>query len=661
MFGRALGSRGRRQGGGRLGCSLRRWAEARAVFLIIVSSLASILVCAVAGSICYGAHAYPKVGNLFVAYMPTDYTPALSKWDVVGLTVVAQNYLPGMAETLRGLNPDIILIAYFPVGIIWANPDTTDPTIGPFWRKVQEGDWWLRDNRGNRLLYRDDYYFLNLSAKCPRDQSGQTLAEWVAQYVADHVMATGFWDGVILDAASGQISWVNNLPHLFEELPAGVDCDGDCLVDDRDSLDLWWKTGAETCLAILRREAGPSAIILPNGHNTFYQYANGGIRENFPNTPGGWEASMFGPYGYISACENYLDQPVNLTMIWCYWDDQQFDLFDAPTSASFDRFNRFTLASAMLGDGYYFLDGTHAGSLWWRDYYDLDVGTPLGAAYLDSLESPFDHLEHPVWRRDFTNADVVCNPYQQYLVLEDNTWLYPEDGVIRTTLLPGTVSISLNKRACERQFDRRQRGLAFEVTVTNPNTKAAQPYKWAELVGPQGTVASALPTIGLVGAQASDTLIVGLKVPSALPVGEYCLRVCAAGRDLVPVSVDTMYVAKVIEFEKEGKPVDDDNTTGYIHLEEDGLSIYPQPAFFSSQSALTMEVNELTSVEGFCSIKIYDVSGRLLDTVFEGRLEKGLVLAIGDDQGGVLSVPGVYFLQIETRDKTRTQKVVLLK
>jgi hypothetical protein len=74
-----------------------------------------------------------------------------------------------------------------------------------------------------------------------------------------------------------------------------------------------------------------------------------------------------------------------------------------------------------------------------------------------------------------------------------------------------------------------------------------------------------------------------------------------------------------------------------------------------------MEVNELTSVGDFCSIRIYDATGRLVDEVFEGKLERGLVLAIGDDEGGVPGVPGVYFLQIETRDKTRTQKIVLLR
>lgn len=661
MSDRKSGSRGRVPGGGRPGFSLKRWLDSRAMFLIVLSSLVSIFVCALAASQCYGVHAYPRVGNLFEVDVRTEYAPALSKWDVVGFTVTVQDRLPGMAGTLRSLNPDVVIVAYFPVGIIWSRPDTTNPTIGPFWRKVQECDWWLYDDRGHRLLYRDDYYFLNLTTKCPRDGSGRTMAEWIAQYVADQVMARGFWDGVILDAVSGQISWVNGATHLFEELPAGVDCDRDGVIDDPDSLDLWWKSGAETCLATLRREAGPSAIIIPNGNNKFYEYANGGVRENFPVLYGGWDASMFGPYGYITACESFLDQPMNLSMIWCYWNQEQFDLFNAPTSGSFDTFNRFTLASAMLGDGYYFLDGGRAGSLWWQDYYDLDVGAPVGPAYLDSIESSLDHLEHPVWRRDFTNATVLCNPYQQYVVLEDNTWLLPEDGLISTNSLPGAVGVSINKQACDRRFERGQRALMFEVTVTNPNLKAAQPYRWAELSGPQGRVASGLPSRCLIGAQDADTLTFGLRVPLSLPLGTYCAKVCVSGPDLVPVCVDTMYMVKVVDFEVNGKPVDDDDRTGYLHIEEDGLSIYPQPVLLSAQNTLRMDVNELTSVGDFCSIKIYDAAGRLVDTVFEGRLEKGLVLAIGDDGGDVLGVPGVYFLHLETRDKAMTQKIVLLK
>lgn len=661
MYDRRSGGQGETVGRMSQGAGLKRWLDSRAMFLIVLSSLVSILVCALAANLCYGEHSYPRIGNLFEAGVRMEYVPSLSKWDVVGLMASIQHIYPAMAGGLRSLNPDVVIVAYFPVGIIGSRTDPADSTLGPFWRKVEQYDWWLYDDRGNRLMFREDYYFLNLTTKCPRDGSGLTLAEWIAPYIARQVMATGFWDGVILDAMSEQISWVNGFPDLFDELPAGVDCDRDGLIDDPDSLDLWWKTGVDTCLVTLRREAGPSAILIPNGSNTFFEHANGRILEGFPVTNGGWQNSMFGDYGYMPGCESYLDQPMSLSMIWSYWVQEQFDLFNAPKSASFDMFNRFTLASAMLGDGYYFLDGGRAGSLWWRDYYDLDVGTPLGPAYLDSVESSLDGLEHPVWRRDFTNATVLCNPYQQYILLDDNTWLYPEDGLISTYSLPGTVGISFNKETCGRRFERDQRALYFEVTVTNPNPKAAQPYRWLELTGPRGKGASGLPSRCLVGAQDADTLTLGLRVPSSLPLGTYCARVLLSGPDRVPVCVDTMYVTKVLDFEVGGRPVDDDDRTGNTGLEENGLRIYPQPALVSATSTLRMDVNELTSVGELCSVKIYDAAGRLVHTAFEGRVEKDLVLAIGDDEGGAMVVPGVYFLRVETRDKTVTRKIVLLK
>jgi hypothetical protein len=84
----------------------------------------------------------------------------------------------------------------------------------------------------------------------------------------------------------------------------------------------------------------------------------------------------------------------------------------------------------------------------------------------------------------------------------------------------------------------------------------------------------------------------------------------------------------------------------------------------ASTRTLTLEVKELTSVEdgAGCSVKIYDATGRLVDTVFEGKLERGQALFIGENgKGGVPKVPGVYFLRVETRAKTITKKIVLLR
>ena len=614
------------------------------------------------GNLCYADHSYPRVGNLFEADVRPEYALALSKWDVVGLTASVQDLMPDLLVDLRTLNPEIKILAYLPAAFIWAVEDTTSPTLAGYWSKIRQTDWWLYDTSGNRVGRDGDLWYLNLTTKCRRDGSGEILAQWLARYIADEIMAGGLWNGVLLDGLGEDIRWLYNTPSFFRQLPAAVDCNRDGVADIPDSLYVWWKDGMEMFLSTLRSEAGASCIILPNGNNTMFQYANGAVRENFPRMHGDWQANMFSSFGYMTGCQRFLHEPLNATMMLCYWKYDNLDPFHDPSSGAFEQFMRFTLASALLGDGYYFMDGGVGGSLWWQDYYDLDLGDPIAPAYLDTIQSRVGGAMCPVWRREFENASVICNPWQQYVVLEDGTWIWPEDGLIRTHRLPGPLGVTLNQRASEREFDQRQRAVQFEIAISNPSVKAAQSHAWAEISDRGRVVASGMPCQVLAGASETDTVKMGLRVPSSLALGTYSLRVSVGGPDHVPMSADTMYITKVIDFEKGGKLIDDSNSKANANVEDDSPVIYPQPMVLSSNMTLTLEANQLTSLGGFCSIKIYDATGRLVRTVYEGKLEEGLDLGIGQNaRGGVPEVPGVYFLHVETREKTFTRKIVLLK
>ena len=582
-----------------------------------------------------------------------EYAQELSKWDVVGFTVSVQDQLPELVPTLRRLNPEIVAITYVPASFFWASLDAADPSAGPtvdqLEQKIRDCDWWLYDNRGNRVGEPGNLWFTNLSTKCPPDAEGKTLPEWLAEFIASEVLADGQWDGVFLDGTYEEINWLHNLPNFFETLPAAIDCDRNGVPDDPESLNVWWKGGLETLLATLRESAGSDVIIIPNGNNYMYQYANGGVRENFPHMNGGWQENMFAPYGYIPACNNFLHNPANVTMMVCYWKEAPDDLRDPGSTPSFERFNRFTLTSALLGDGYYFFDRGSGGSLWWRDYYDLDLGAPLGEAYLDTVTSRTDGLPYALWRRDFENALVLCNPFNQYVAFDDGKWLYPEDGRIKTYALPGPLGMTID-RSFEREFDHRARGISVNVIVANPHRFAAQACVWAELANGQATVVEGFPREIIVGAQRTDTIGVALRVPAALPLGTYRLKILLSGTDLLPVASDTVYVDRVINFEKEGKPIHDSDSKGY--------SIYPQPTLLSQPGRVTLELSRIASTGEMCSVSIYTVEGRLLCRIFKGRLEE-TSLVLGGDEGFPRS-PGVYFLEVETPAGSYTRKIVLL-
>lgn len=605
-----------------------------------------------------GAHAYPRVGNLFPKDAQPEYAAALSRWDIVGLDASIQDVVPEMIGEIRSLNPEVAVLAYFPVAFIWADYNPAVPVHRDFGAKMEDADWWLYDDEGHRIGEPGNLWYLNLTTKCPPDSSGEILAVWLANYVADVVVGSGVWDGVILDGMDQVIRWLNDFDQFFQDPPAAVDCDRDGVADHPDSLDAWWSGGAEAFLATLRAAVGPAVVIVPNGNNYFYQYANGGIRENFPKMHGGWQQNMFAPYGYIPMCQNYLQDPINATMVLCYYKEGTQDIFTQPTGSSVEKFMRFTLSSALLGDGYYFFDGGRGGSIWWQDHYDLDLGDPLGPCYLDSIESQMDHVRYPAWRREFQNGTVICNPYQNYLVLEDGTWLFPEDGSVRTHRLPGPLGLALRKAGCDREFNQRDRSVFYEALVVNGNSSAAQGYVWADLAaGGQTVVAGAAHEI-MVGVGDTDTLRFSLRVPASLPAGHYTLTVCAGGFDRVATDSDTINVTRIIEFDRNGQLVNDVNRTG---CGGDSLVIYPQPLRLSGTAVLSVAPADPAPAGGACSMKLYDAAGRLVRALYEGSLDDGVDLAIGEDALADHRSPGIYFLRIETRRTVITRKIVLLR
>ena len=593
-----------------------------------------------------------------------EYAQTFSKWDLVGFTANAQDHLPELLTTVRSLNPQIKILAYFPSAYIWAQHDTLSPTLVAFSDKLIQEDWWLYDNHGNRIGQEGNLWYLNLTTKCRRDGSGQTLGEWLGHYIASQVMGRGYWNGVILDGVDEDIRWLNGIPDFFLHPPAGIDCNRDGVADAPDSLYLWWKNGVEIFLTTLREHAGASCIILPNGNNAMYQLANGGIRENFPHMHGGWQENMFASYGYINNCRNYLNQPVNASLLLCYWPEGEADILAPPGTGSFQQFMRFTLTSALLGDGYYFLDHGSGGSVWWLDYYDLDLGNPIGEAFLDTVMNYADQSPCTIWRREFTNASIWCNPSEEWIGLEDGTWFWPEDGAIKVKSLPGRVDCAVRRQTLDREFGHRQRSVSVEVVVANPNAKAAMAYLWLDLLSPDGTLLIAgIPQERVIGLGRTDTLRTGLALRSTLDLGTYRLRVRVGGPGKTATDEDTVYIKKVVEFNRDGRTVNDENQHA-SNTGEDSLIVYPQPMLLAGTRTLTLEVKELTSGEegAGCSVKIYDATGRLVDTVFEGKLERGQALVIGENgKGGVPKVPGVYFLRVETRAKTITKKIVLLR
>jgi hypothetical protein len=621
---------------------------------ILKATLAILALVGVFGAFpCSGSHDYPRLINIYTYEIGQEECDALSQWDVVVLSTDVQHYAPEFLGELRAQNPDIKILAYFPAVFVWSETSGLRDTRAGYVDKVEQNDWWLYDNKGNPMGTEGYLWFTNFTCHCPVDGSGRRITEWLADYISDEIIATGYWDGVLIDGLFENPNWINDNDQFFIDPPAGIDSDRDGTIDDPEQVYGWWLASVEEFLSRLRQNIGYSHILIGNDKNYQSEYLNGGIRENFPNMHGDWSDNMFSEYGYITMSETWLDLPMNCTLMLCFYRNELNTTYEPHRTGTYERKLRFTLTSSLLGDGYYLLEGG-SGSFWWEDLYDVDYGEPLGPAYLDSIwAEQYSEYKH-VWVRDFANATVYCNPFDHWVVFGDGFWLRPEDGRVLTHSIPGSIGMNFDRLESERDFDQNDDILNYSVAVSNPSNHAAFVKVWARLTADGDTLISGAPRRFLIGKKTTTDLSLGLRTLAPVAVGRYCLEVFVGGDDCIPQDHDTLHVRRVLDFEKERFISTDSSEVDY-------LTVCPQPVSASGGS-IRMEVVAKSSEAKACVVRLFDIRGRIVRTVYQGEVSQGLNLDFGMvDEGGEQLAPGLYFLSAEIGKEILTRKVVLLR
>jgi hypothetical protein len=622
-----------------------------------------LLAALAAGSTGATPHSYPRVANFYTTDPRLDDCPRLSEYDLVVLPGGMQDISPEIITTLRSLNPDIVILAYFPASLMWPEEAITCETGRQFWDKVVACDWWLYDTKGYKMGDPEYLWVLNFTTNCPEDPYGQTLGEWLASYIADRIYATGLWDGILIDGCFENPTWLNNTDKFFQHPPAMVDSDRNGVGDNDEDLEQWWLTALTGFVSSLRSQVGPGATMVGNGKQFMHGLLNGGIRENFPNMHGDWDANMFSEYGYLTNCDQFLSSPLTASMILCYDEYEGHTVFTPYRSSSYLKFMRFTLTSALLGDGYYVLEGISGRCLWWEDLYDVDLGAPTSDAYLDSVYSQSGDRMCPVWRRDFQNGYVLCNPFNQYIYTVDNDWIMYEDGLIKITHSDVPFTVRASREDIPRVVDRDVRRLRIPTAVANPSEHAAPAFVWSVTrLGDE--VLNTGPVLErLVGKSSSDTLEVTVGFPSTLGFETYTIDINVAGPDMEILHTDRFRIRRTVQFPSDETTEFDNHDPGSDTIQEDGLLIYPQPAAFSSGETLRMEVRgNQTSANEICTIRMFDVRGRLVRSIYEGVYGEGLNLEIGlTNKGGEKIAPGLYIIVLEMGNLAQNRKIVLLK
>ena len=350
---------------------------------------------------------YPHLANVYLATLVNDQIiEALAHWDVV----VLQNsvWKPEQLDALRARNHAIKIFFY-----VIAYDVTLKPTTP--WNQVntayaRSANLWWYDADGHIASDWPGTAMVNVMPGAPRGPLG-TWREFFLQRLVELVQEYPQLDGLFLDNFWRQISWQQSYRRLDSDCnprysPAG--CDG--VMDTDAELDAGWNRSMREFVTALRArfEQLPPApgrngigkpqqrplAIISNGSDDYFEWLNGTLTEFFPSGQG--DVDVDNPYGYNWNHEMF-DFPGGYTVapfraapfrVSILNSESRGSMWAPIRDPAFERHKRFTLASSLLGAGYYSLDSGHAGNqnLWWEPEYDHGgrgkgyLGYPLGPA-----------------------------------------------------------------------------------------------------------------------------------------------------------------------------------------------------------------------------------------------------------------------------------------
>ncbi|MFH1690559.1 MAG: putative glycoside hydrolase [Candidatus Eisenbacteria bacterium] len=350
----------------------------------------------------WAAHSYPRLVNIYFPSLGDADLELLSRWDVLVLAKRAEDRHQAELAELRTLNPDITLLAH--MAVAYSRGYTDPPINAGLTAEIEANGWWMRDTAGGHVTFDGGSLLLNMTLECPTNGQGQRLCDWLPGYVAEQLYDGGRWDGLFLDYSVDGISWMDG----WLEYPIDHDLDG--FAADRAVLNESWRLGMRECVSKLRDLVGDDFLLVGNGNNTLYDLCDGDTREAFPYMHGDWYENMMNEeHGYLAFEALYRDPTTNIiNYIW------QGDVTpDGPVrGGEFDREFLLGLTSTLVfGSGYFSCDGPAHSEAWWIEYYDIDLGEPLGRA--ENVDVPEGTV--PEWVeftkiRRFENGIAVVNP-----------------------------------------------------------------------------------------------------------------------------------------------------------------------------------------------------------------------------------------------------------
>lgn len=412
----------------------RRIAIAAAAGLLVVFSNAAGL---------QGGTTYPKLA-VYTSQADQASTATLDSLARYDLLVHLWTIRPEALAKLRARNPRIrVLMELQPQYTQlcdspkpWWLPDTLwSPTRAMQWACYRNPQWLMRTTSGGLVgpLGGNDY-LINWTTSCPRGTYGSTRglrpAQWYPQMLARVCLSGQYWRPMGWDRFDGTLNGVvfeiladclGSYGHL--ELLSRTDPDRDGLAEgvsracsvggSTEPLSALMRQENAVFWQILRTQFPQEFVFLINENSDaigppWRKQLAGMKLENWDgDTPSSWRSWWYGDVGrgYLWA-EASMGRSPGVPDRLRGWDVSIVrEAMDPRRTASENgRRIRLALGTALLGDGFFYLDPGNEKSSAWRSEFDRNLGSPLGDCY------PIAYGGDTLWVRRFTGGSVRVNP-----------------------------------------------------------------------------------------------------------------------------------------------------------------------------------------------------------------------------------------------------------
>jgi hypothetical protein len=360
---------------------------------------------------------------------------------LVGTAFSDQTWDPDFPRRMRALNPNLLILPYriaqeegFGSGPILNCGGNRETYLEESFRNGIADEWIVRTTSGNPVEDPDWKLIrkLNIYNACPV-VGGRTFNDYLIEFVMNDIFASGLWDGVYFDNLFDRIN--PHIPYNYDPASFNYDVNGNGVRDETPAqISAMTREAATTVLQRIRSQVGDSQLIIGNTGPlpalSLAPYVNGYLFELWNAawcyqcagrpSEAGWKRAID---GYLFMATHALAPRISvvegsgLTGTLVTPDHAYLE----PTAADI-RTHRFTMASALLGDGFYeydLFDGRSAP--YWFDEYTVSsdgvavedvrfkgyLGHPLGDAA--ELASPAT----VVWEQAFETTRVPQEMWAQ--------------------------------------------------------------------------------------------------------------------------------------------------------------------------------------------------------------------------------------------------------